>query len=367
MTMSPIPETMAAVLLTAHGGYECLEYRTDVPTPSPAAGQVLIQVGGAGVNNTDINTRIGWYSKSVTEGTNVGGSDGFDEVDNSDSSWSGAALAFPRIQGADCAGRIVAVGSGVDQARVGDRVLVRSMQPLRDDPNPVACRTIGSECDGAFAQFLVTESRDALTVHSELSDIELASLPCAYSTAEGMLHRGGVGAERVLITGASGGVGSAAIQLAKRRGAEVLAISGAEKAAAVAEIGADEVIERGADLVAAVGSGTVDAVLDLVAGSTFPDLLTTLVPGGRYITSGAIAGPLVELDVRTLYLKDLTFYGSTFQPDEVFENLVRYVGAGEIQPLVAGTYDLSEIVTAQQDFLTKRHVGKLVLVPPAVG
>jgi NADPH:quinone reductase-like Zn-dependent oxidoreductase len=182
-----------------------------------------------------------------------------------------------------------------------------------------------------------------------------------------MLHRGGVGAERVLITGASGGVGSAAIQLAKRRGAEVLAISGAEKAAAVAEIGADEVIERGADLVAAVGSGTVDAVLDLVAGSTFPDLLTTLVPGGRYITSGAIAGPLVELDVRTLYLKDLTFYGSTFQPDEVFENLVRYVGAGEIQPLVAGTYDLSEIVTAQQDFLTKRHVGKLVLVPPAVG
>lgn len=355
---------MAAVLLTGHGGYDKLQYRLDVPTPSPSSGQVLVRVRGAGVNNTDINTRIGWYSKSVTEATNTGGSGGFPGVDQSDSSWSGEALTFPRIQGADCAGEIVAVGDGVDSGRIGQRVMVRSMQPIRDSENPVACLTIGSECNGAFAEYLVTDTRDALEVNSSMSDVELASLPCAYSTAEGMLHRGNVGAERVLITGASGGVGSAAIQLAKRRGAEVIAIAGASKGSAVVALGADRAVDRGADLVAEVGSGTVDVVLDLVAGPSFPDLLTTLRPGGRYVTSGAIAGPIVDLDVRTLYLKDLSFFGSTYQPDEVFENLVRYVEAGDIKPVVAATYPLEAIATAQEDFLAKRHVGKLVLIPP---
>lgn len=356
---------MAAVLLTGHGGYEQLDYRTDVPTPAPGPGQVLIQVGAAGVNNTDINTRIGWYSKSITEGTDAGGAGGFDALDQSDGSWSGTALHFPRIQGADCAGRIVAVGEGVAEQRVGDRVMVRSMQPIHDSDNPVACVTMGSEHDGAFAQYLVANSRDALTVSSELSDVELAAMPCAYSTAEGMLHRGSVGSERVLITGASGGVGSAAVQLAKRRGATVLAVAGAEKAAAVADLGADHVIERGADLRSAVDA-PVDVVLDLVAGSVFPELLDVLRPGGRYVTSGAIAGPVVDLDVRTLYLKDLSFFGSTFQPDEVFENLVAYIAAGEVRPVVAATYPLAEIVAAQQAFLAKRHVGKLVLLPPGL-
>ncbi len=361
-----IPATMAAVVLTGHGGYDKLEFRTDVPTPQPAQGEVLIQVGGAGINNTDINTRIGWYSKSVTESTNSGGGTGFEADTDEDGSWTGRPLVFPRIQGADCAGRIVAVGAGVDHERIGERVLVRAMQPDPDSDAPMACVTIGSEYDGGFAQFVVTGSANALAVNSDWSDSDLASLPCAYSTAEGMLHRADVGAGRVLITGASGGVGSAAIQLAKRRGAHVIAVAGRSKLDAVRALGADEVVAREDDLGERVTAGSINVVLDVVAGPGFGDLLDALRPGGCYVTSGAIAGPIVDLDVRVLYLKDLTFFGSTYQPNEVFENLVRYVEANEIRPQVAATYPLAEIVAAQEDFLSKRHVGKLVLIPPSL-
>lgn len=359
-----IPATMAAVLLTGHGGLEMLHYREDVAVPVPGADEVLIRVGAAGVNNTDVNTRTGWYSKAVTGATESGGAGGFDEVDQADASWSGVPLVFPRIQGADCCGRIVAVGAEVDPGRIGQRVLVRTMQRHAVRERPFATVTLGSEFDGAFAQYMKTPSAEAWPVDCGWSDVELASIPCAYSTAENMLHRAGCGAERVLITGASGGVGSAAVQLAKRRGAHVIALSGAAKAGDVRALGADQVLDRDADLVAALGRESVDLAVDLVAGPGWPRLLDVLRVGGRYVTSGAIAGPLVELDVRTLYLKDLTFYGCTFQEDAVFDNLVGYIERDEIRPVVAKTYPLAEIATAQRDFLAKRFTGKLVLVPP---
>jgi NADPH:quinone reductase-like Zn-dependent oxidoreductase len=106
-------------------------------------------------------------------------------------------------------------------------------------------------------------------------------------------------------------------------------------------------------------------VVDLVAGAAWPSLLEVLRRGGRYATAGAIAGPMVELDVRTLYLKDLTLIGCTFQDDIVFENLVGYIERGEIRPIVAQTFLLSEIGAAQEAFLAKKFTGKLVLVPPA--
>ena len=168
----------------------------------------------------------------------------------------------------------------------------------------------------------------------------------------------------VIVTGASGGVGSAAIQLAKRRGAEVIAVSGAAKADEVRAIGADRVVDRNADLVAELGRDSIDLAVDLVAGPAWPQLLDVLRTGGRYVTSGAIAGPLVELDVRTLYLKDLTLFGCTFQEDEVFANLIGYIERGEIRPAVAKTYPLADIAQAQTDFLAKMHTGKLVLIPP---
>mgnify|MGYP001815208253 CR=1 FL=1 len=356
---------MTAVYLTGHGGIETLVYRGDIPVPVAGGGEVLIKVSAAGVNNTDINTRIGWYSKKVVDATNTGGADGFEEVDDADATWSGVAMEFPRIQGADCCGIIVAVGEGVDESRIGQRVLVRNMLRSYVDYRPYECWTLGSECDGAFAQYTRAPAGETYRVDCNWSDEELASIPCAYSTAENMLHRAAVGAERVLVTGASGGVGSAAVQLAKRRGAQVIGIASAEKMEDLRKLGADEVIDRNTDLVEVLGSDSVDVVVDLVAGDGWPLLLDVLKRGGRYVTAGAIAGPLVELDVRTLYLKDLTLIGCTFQEDIVFENLVGYIERGEIRPLVAKIFPLAEIGKAQQVFLDKKFTGKLVLVPPA--
>lgn len=360
-----IPNRMTAVQLIGHGGLEKLQVRNDVPTPRPGRGEVLIRVMAAGVNNTDINTRIGWYSKQVVDATDSGGAEGFAEVDDADATWSGVPMAFPRIQGADCCGLIVGAGEGVDTARLGERVIVRNMLRTYVDYRPFECWTIGSECDGGFAQYVKAPARETYAVACDWTDAELASIPCAYSTAENMLHRAAVGAERVLVTGASGGVGSAAVQLAKRRGAHVIAVAGKSKADAVRALGADQVVDRDADLVAAVGRDSIDVVIDLVAGNSWPQLLDVLRRGGRYATAGAIAGPLVELDVRTLYLKDLTLIGCTFQEDVVFENLVGYIERGEIRPIVAGTYPLEQIGTAQEQFLAKTFTGKLVLIPPA--
>ncbi len=363
--MTQLPETMTAVWLTGHGGFDRLDYRTDVPTPRPGDGEVLIRVRAAGVNNTDINTRIGWYSKGVSEDTNRGGAGGFAGAKDEDATWSGKPLEFPRIQGADCCGVIVSVGPGVDSGRVGERVLVRNMLRTYVDYAPFACWTLGSECDGAFAQYVKAPAAETHKVDSDWTDAELASIPCAYSTAENMLHRAGVAdGERVLVTGASGGVGSAAVQLARRRGASVVAVCGRKKFDAVRDLGADRVIDRDEDPSAALGESSVDVVVDLVAGPGWPSLLDVLKRGGRYACAGAIAGPVVTFDVRTLYLKDLTLVGCTFQEDVVFDNLVRYIERGEIRPVVARTYPLSEIVAAQKDFLSKSFTGKLVLIPP---
>lgn len=369
-----LPDTMAAVLLTGHGGLDQLVYRTDVPVPTAGPGDVLINVRAAGVNNTDVNTRIGWYSKRVSEGTDDDGTgaqgiDAGDDAGNDagETAWSGSTIAFPRIQGADACGIVVAVGGGVAADRIGERVLVRSMPPRRNADGslvPYAFDTLGADRDGGFAQFVVAASIDAVAIDSSWTDIELGSIPCASSTAENMLHRATVGAERVLITGASGGVGSAAVQLAVRRGAEVIAVCGAAKSSAVRSLGATRVIDRDADLLGELGPDSVDVVADLVAGPQWPNLLEVLRPGGRYVTSGAIAGPITELDMRTLYLKDLSLLGATYQPPEVFTNLVGYIERDEIQPGVAAAFPLSAIAAAQTEFLTKRHVGKIVLVPP---
>jgi len=363
----PVPEKMTAVVLTGHGGFEKLEYRDDVAVPVPGPEEVLVQVGAAGINNTDINTRIAWYSKSVTTDTNAGGEAGFAAADASDGSWSGEALVFPRIQGADCCGRIVATGDQVDPGRMGERVLIRAIQTTEADSKHFICQTLGSEFDGGFAQYTRVNSTDALKIDSALSDIELASFPCAYSTAEGMLERANVGSETVLVTGASGGVGSAVVQLSKRRNAEVIAIAASAKADDVKALGADRVIDRNSDLVEELSRDSVDVVVDLVAGPQWPQLLDVLKRGGRYVTAGAIAGPIVELDVRTLYLKDLSFFGCTFQRQDIFENLIAYIESGEIRPVVAESYPLKDIVRAQQDFIAKKHTGKLVLVPPQQG
>ena len=350
--------TMRGIVLTGFGGYDRLVWREDLPVPVPGPGEVLVRVGAAGVNNTDINTRIGWYSKAVAADTATGADAGFDTAEAD--GWSGAEFTFPRIQGADAAGRIAAVGAGVAANRIGERVLV---EPVFQDADG-SVRYFGSECDGGFAEFALVPAAHAHAIHCALSDAELASFPCAYSAALNMLNRAGQSAgERVLVTGASGGVGSAAVQLAQARGADVWALAGSDKAAGVLALGAGRVVPRDADLVAAFGRDSVDVVIDVAGGPQFGALLQVLRPGGRYAVAGAIAGPIVDLDLRTLYLKDLSLFGCTVLGNWVFAELVGHIATGRIRPLVSATYPLRDIASAQADFLTKRHVGKIVLLP----
>lgn len=356
---------MLAVVTRANGGYDMLDYCT-VPIPLPGPDDVLIQVLAAGVNNTEINTRLGWYSSKVSEGT-LGLESAEDQLsdaaDTRDGGWNDET-PFPLIQGTDCCGRVVEVGSNIDRARITERVLVRPcMRPNGwDDPSNV---WMASDFDGAFAQFVVVPASEAFAVECDWSDAELGTIPCAYGTAENMVNRAGVrSGDHVLITGASGGVGSAAVQLAKRRGATVTAVAGSSKVDEVAALGADRVIVRGTSLIEEVGEESIDIAIDNVAGHDFGDITKALVRRGRYVSSGAIAGPIVSLDMRTFYLKDLTLIGCTGWDEPTFGNLIGYIERGEISPLLSQTFPLEQIADAQRAFLEKTHVGKFVLLPP---
>ena len=285
--MTGLPATMSGVQLAGHGGPEMLVWRDDIPVPRPGVGEVLVKVLAAGVNMTDINTRLGWYGQG--EGRAAG--------------WAGE-MAFPRIQGGDLCGRVVALGDGV-------------------------------------------------------TDVAIGAMPCAYGTAHNLLTRAAVAVgERVLVTGASGGVGLAAVQLALLRGAEVTAQCSLPKSAPLRAIGAT-ILPRDA-IPRAQG---FDVVIDIVGGEGFQDRLDALRPGGRYATSGAVGGPMVKGDLRRIYLNDLTIYGATHQPREVFAGLVTIINTARIRPVVSKTYPLRDIALAQADLAAGRYPGKLVLVP----
>ena len=345
--MNKIPKTMKAIILKANGDYEQLQYVEDYNVPTPKENEVLIQIKAAAINNTDINTRIGWYSKN--------------DNNADDASWTGESLTFPKIQGADVCGYIVEVGKNIDSSRIGERVLLEpSLQKINGKQleNPWY---LGSECDGGFAQYTVVSNEHAYKINSTYTDIELASFPCSYSTAENLLTRANVNQnDVVLISGASGGVGSAAIQLAKARGAKVIAITSPSKFDEIKSLGASQVISRHDDIVEVLGKRSINVVIDIVAGEAWGKFLEVLKPKGRYAVSGAIAGPIVELDIRTLYLKDLSFFGCTVLEAEVFGNLIKRIENKDIKPLVAKIYPLENIVDAQKEFLKKKHIGKIV-------
>jgi NADPH:quinone reductase-like Zn-dependent oxidoreductase len=267
-------------------------------------------------------------------------------------------------------GEVVAIGEGAPAALMGKRVIVDCW--LRDWSDPLDRNKtgyFGSECDGGFAEFAVVPMQNARPIDSDLTDAELATFSCSYSTAEGMLSRAGLGPDdTILITGASGGVGSALIQLARRRGARVVALASTAKHAALSALNPDVLLDRDpgpldAALEQATGAPKVSVVADIAGGPMFPRLLDILERGGRYVTSGAIAGPIVDLDLRTLYLQDLTLYGSTVIPPQIFTDLLGYIERGEVRPQLAATYPLSEFHAAQTAFIDKAHVGNIVVVP----
>ena len=359
-----LPHKMRAMVTLGHGGLDQMVFHENWPRPKPGPDEVLIQVGACGLNNTDVNTRSGWYSKAVTERTT---GEGFDRVEGQeDPSWGGAPIQFPRIQGADVCGRIVAVGERVDDARIGERVITDNWLRDPSDPgNKNKTGYFGSERDGGFAEFTTIPARNALAIASDLSDGELATFSCSYSTALGMLTRAQVGErDTVLVPGASGGVGGALVQLAKVRGARVIAMASEAKHDDVARLGADRLLPRAPDnLAKAVENETVTVVADVVGGPNWPNLIAVLERGGRYTCSGAIAGPIVEFDLRTFYLNDLTFTGSTVIDEGVMEDLVRLIETGKIRPALAATFDLEDLHAAQTAFIEKAHTGNIVVIP----
>ena len=362
--MNELPTTMRAFVLHGHGDFDQLRFHSDWPIPQPGPGEALVQVKACGLNNTDINTRTGWYSKAVTSGTTGGTYDG--DLDD-DGGWDGG-IVFPRIQGGDAAGVVVAVGESVDAALIGKRCLVDTI--LRDWNDPLNLEKtgyLGSAIDGGFADYMVIDAHNVCPIQTQWSDAELATIAIAYSTAENMLNRASVGkGDTVLIPGASGGVGSALVQLANRRGAKTIAMASEAKHADLQKLNPTAILPRQPDdlkaaLKSAIGSEKVSVVADVVGGTQFPVLIEVLQRGGRYTCSGAIAGPIVELDLRTFYLNDLTFFGNTIFEPKVFPSLVKYIEAGEIRPMLAASYPLESLHDAQRAFIEKKHTGNIVV------
>ena len=359
---------MKAVILTGHGGLDKLEYREDVPKPVAKSGEALIRVKACGLNNTDINTRTAWYSKTVEEGiTQSAVVDGYAASDNADGSWSSSVITFPRIQGADVCGVVEEVAGEPDSLLVGQRVLIDPwLLDLNDPADLSKAKYFGSEVDGGYAEFAAIRVENVYKVDSAYSDEELATFGCAYTTAENLIERTGLSpGESIVISGASGGVGSAAIQLAKIREAKVIAISRAGKEQVLREVGADHVIDRNEpNLESAIkdlAGGDVDVAADVVGGDTFVVLINCLRPGGRYSASGCIGGPMVNFDLRKLIYRDLQMTGATVAPAGTFDRVLAHIESEKLKPVLAKTYPLKELAKAQLSFMRKNHVGNIVV------
>lgn len=367
-----IPETMAAMLLVGHGGIDKLVYRENVPTPAAGAGEVLVRVTATAKNNTDRKAREGLYpTEDKTDVTSfaIGGS---------------PTLSFPRIQGADVVGRVIAVGSGVDSERIGERGLLdfNLYADSRRDIN-LTPDYYGHGADGGYAEYIAVPSDQFHAVDNpELSDAELAAMGmCSYQTAFHMLTVAGIKAgERVLVTGASGGVGTALIQLCRIIDAIPYALSTQDKAEALLSLGAEAVLDRSdmagfTDKVrAATGGHPMDAVMDLCGGEMTNRFIDTMVfdmkarqSYPRLSIAGASASNLSEIMWTRIYLYQVQIFGVSHGTREEAAKLVAWIRGGQLKPVLHAAFKLSELREAETYFVNRNtnYLGKIVIVPDA--
>ncbi len=340
---------MRAAAFHTPGGPDVLRIE-DVPTPAPGPGEALVRIHAAGLNHLDLIV--------IGRGPN--------------------RLPLPHWAGADGAGTVEDVRQvGNLPYRVGDSVAINpglSCGQCRycragEQSLCAAFGILGRDARGTLAEYVVVPATNLYPIPDAVSFVEAAAAPLVFATAWRMLVtkaqlRAG---ERVLIVGAGGGVATAAIQIAKLLGATVIATTGGpDKARRARELGADEALDyRTADVPAAVkqltsGEG-VDVVIDSVGAATWTSSLECLGKGGRLATCGATAGPLTELDIRTLWRKQITLSGSTMASDEEFRAVMALLAQGRLRPVVDRVYPLSETRAAVEYLHSAAQFGKVVV------
>jgi NADPH:quinone reductase-like Zn-dependent oxidoreductase len=370
--MIRVPNTMKAVLLTGHGGVEKLEYAESVPVPEPGAGEVLVAVTATAKNNTDRKAREGLYptkDKGEVTSFQMGGS---------------ATLTFPRIQGADVVGRVAAVGPGVEVTRIGQRGLL-DFNLYADDRRDINLTPdyYGHGADGGFADYIAVPSDQFHHIDNpDLADAELASMGmCSYQTAFHMLTSARVkSGERILVTGASGGVGTALIQLCRIMGAIPFALSQPDKADALLKMGAEAVLDRSdmgsfTDRVKAVTGGRpLDAVMDLAGGDMTSAFIDAMIfdmnsrrDYPRLSIAGASAGNVSEILWTKIYLYQVQIFGVSHGTREEAEQLIAWIRSGQLRPVLHAAFKLSDLHKAERYFMNRNsnYLGKIVIVPDA--
>lgn len=365
-----IPKNMAAMCLMGHGGLDQLIYRQDLPVPTLGSDEVLVKVTATAKNNTDRKAREGLYP--------VG-----DSGDVTSFQISGTAtLTFPRIQGADVVGRIVSAGSAVSESRIGERGLLdfNLYADAREDINLIP-DYYGHGADGGFAEYIVVKSDQFYRIDNPgLADAELAALGmCSYQTAYHMLTVAKVAAgERVLVSGASGGVGTALIQLCRLLGAVPYTVSQQSKSDALMALGAEAVVDRGhmddfvERVLSATGGAPIDAVMDLVGGEMTDRFIDTMIQDmharttyPRLSIAGASGGNISQVMWTRIYLYQVQIFGVSHGTRQEAQQLMHWIEQGKLKPVLHGTFRLSDLHAAETYFVNRSssYLGKIVIVP----
>jgi NADPH:quinone reductase-like Zn-dependent oxidoreductase len=340
---------MRAAVVLGHGGPEEVAIR-EVPDPRPGPGEVRVAVRAVALNHLDL-----WVRRGLP----------------------GLELRFPHVGGSDVAGTVDEVGPGVEGWRRGDRVVVNpalwcgECEWCRrgEESLCVSFRILGEHVPGGCAEYVVVPARNLLRIPDALSFTEAAAVPLVFQTAwRALIARARLQpGESVCVLGASGGVATAAIQIAKWRGARVFAVTkGPEKVEKVRALGADVVIDRGAsDFSRAVWEATgkrgVDVVLDSVGAAVWAGAVRALARGGRLVTYGATTGPRAELDLRYVFWRQISILGSTMASRREFESVMHLVFAGTLRPVLDVVWPLDRARDAHERLERGEQFGKIVL------